>query len=62
MSLFRTPKFQSTPTPNPSDLANQRDTLRGQRLATGGTQSTLLSKAMAAAAGRPTATLTGVGS
>lgn len=60
MSLFRTPKFQQTPAPNPDDLANQQMTSRNQRLASGGTQSTLLAKAMAAASGQPTSTLTGV--
>lgn len=60
MSLFRQPKFQQTPAPNPDDLANQRATERNSRLSTGGTQSTLLAKAMAAASGQPTATLTGV--
>lgn len=60
MSLFRTPKFQPVPTPAPTDPANTRDSARAARLASGGTQSTLLSKAMAAASGQPVATLTGV--
>lgn len=60
MSLFRTPKFQSTPAPNPDDLANRANSERRQRLASGGSQSTLLAKAMAQATGQPTATLTGV--
>lgn len=60
MSLFRTPNFKSTPAPNPDDLANRANTERRQRLASGGSQSTLLAKAMAQATGQPTATLTGV--
>lgn len=61
MSLFRTPKFQQTPTPAPTDMNNSRDTERARRLATGGTQSTLLAKAINAANGQPTSTVTGVG-
>lgn len=61
MSLFRTPKYHQTAAPDPADLANRRDSERRNRLASGGTQSTLLSKAMAAASGQPTTTLTGIG-
>lgn len=61
MSLFRTPKFSAPVAPDPSDLGNRRDSERRNRLASGGTQSTLLSKAMAAAGGQPTTTLTGIG-
>jgi hypothetical protein len=60
MSIFRTPKMQSNTPPNPDDLQNTRDTERRNRLATGGSQSTLMAKAMAAASGQPTNTLTGV--
>lgn len=60
MSLFRTPKLQQTPAPDPADLANRRDGERRARLASGGSQSNLLSKAMAAASGQPTSTLTGI--
>lgn len=61
MSLFRSPKFTPTPAPNPDDLANAQASERRNRIASGGTQSTLLAKAMAAAQGQPTSTLTGVG-
>jgi hypothetical protein len=60
MSLFRTPKQDVTPAPDPSELANRRDSERRNRLAAGGTQSTLLAKAMAGATGQPTSTLTGI--
>lgn len=61
MSLFRTPKYSAPQAPDPSELGNRRDSERRNRLASGGTQSTLLGKAMAAASGQPTSTLTGVG-
>lgn len=60
MSLFRQPSYQPVTPPNPDDLQNTRDAERRMRLATGGSQSTLLAKAMAAASGQPTSTLTGV--
>lgn len=61
MSLFKTPKFQSTAAPDPADLQNRRDSERRGRLATGGSQSTLLTRAMAqAGAAAPLATLTGI--
>lgn len=61
MSLFKSPKFQSNPAPDPNAIENRRSSERNSRLATGGTQSTLLSKAMAGAAGAPISTLTGIG-
>ena len=62
--MFRRPKLDPAdapgPTPDPSDLANRRDTERRRRLATGGRQPTILVSAIRAAATSPTATLTGV--
>ncbi|WP_332772948.1 hypothetical protein [Phenylobacterium sp.] len=60
MSLFKSPKYQSSAAPDPGAMENRRDSERRSRLATGGSQSTLLSKAMAQASGQPIATLTGV--
>jgi hypothetical protein len=60
VSLFHAQKPTTLTAPNPDDLANRANTERRQRLASGGSQSTLLAKAMAQASGQPTATLTGV--
>jgi len=60
--MFNAPKAPTpTPPPDPSDLANRRDSERRRRLSSGGRQSTLISRAVEAAGGAPTATLTGVG-
>lgn len=49
--MFRTPKLQSAgKQPDPNDLENRRGSERKARLATGGTQSTLLAQAMERAA------------
>lgn len=60
-TLFAKPKPNPTP-PDPSDLANRLNNMRGQRLAAGGRNSTFLGAAVdAAQAGvKPTATLTGL--
>lgn len=59
--MFRQPKIKEAgPAPDPADIANRSGTERRKRLATGGTQSTLLAAAMDRAASSPTATLTGI--
>lgn len=59
--MFKRPKMEEAgPAPDPTDLANRRDTERRRRLSTGGRQSTVLATAMRKAATAPTATLTGV--
>lgn len=52
--MFNRPKLQSAGAqPDPADVENRRGTERRNRLATGGTQSTLLATAMERAAASP---------
>lgn len=52
--MFNRPKLQSAgKQPDPTDLENRRNSERKNRLATGGTQSTLLAQAMERAAATP---------
>lgn len=58
--MFKRPKMEDAgPTPDPTDLANRRETERKRRTATGGRQSTVLAQAMQTARAAPTAVLTG---
>ncbi len=60
--MFRSPKMESPgPQPDPSDLENRRNSERRKRLATGGTQSTLLAQAMERADASPSNRLRGGG-
>lgn len=60
--MFRRPKIEPQgQTPDPADVANRRDTERRKRLATGGSQSTMLGRAVQRAATSSSTTLTGVG-
>ena len=60
--MFRRPKLETPgPQPDPADIENRRETERRRRVASGGTQSTILASAMRSAAGLPSATLTGAG-
>ncbi len=58
--MFKRPKMEEAgPAPDPSDLANRRESERKRRLGTGGRQSTVLAQAMQTARAAPTAVLTG---
>lgn len=63
--MFKQPRAViQPPPPDPGDLANRRDSERSRRLASGGRQSTLITRAVEAAGGgapAPSAVKTGTG-